>query len=25
LMLADQVLTGEPPESKKDMLTSWYR
>jgi len=25
LMLADQVLTGEPPESKKDMLASWYR
>ena len=25
LMLADQVLTGEPPESKKDMLTNWYR
>jgi ubiquinone/menaquinone biosynthesis C-methylase UbiE len=25
LMLADQILTGEPPESKKDMLTSWYR
>jgi len=23
--LADQVLTGELPESKKDMLTSWYR
>jgi SAM-dependent methyltransferase len=25
LMLADQVLTGEPPQSKEDMLTSWYR
>ena len=25
LMLADQVLTGEQPESKKDMLASWYR
>ena len=25
LMLADQVLTGGPPESKKDILTSWYR
>jgi len=25
LMLADQVLTGEPPQSKKDMLASWYR
>jgi arsenite methyltransferase len=25
LMLADQVLTGEPPESKIDMLASWYR
>ena len=25
LMLTDQVLTGELPESKKDMLTSWYR
>jgi arsenite methyltransferase len=25
LMLADQILTGEPPQSKKDMLTSWYR
>ena len=25
LMVADQVLTGEPPQSKKDMITSWYR
>jgi ubiquinone/menaquinone biosynthesis C-methylase UbiE len=25
LMLADQVLTGEPLESKKDMLASRYR
>jgi arsenite methyltransferase len=25
LMLADQILTGEPPQSKNDMLTSWYR
>jgi SAM-dependent methyltransferase len=25
LMLADQVLTGEPSESKKELLASWYR
>jgi arsenite methyltransferase len=25
LMLADQVLTGESPQSKKDMIASWYR
>jgi len=25
LMLADQVLTGDSPQSKKDMLASWYR
>jgi len=25
LMVADQVLVGEPPKSKRDMLTSWHR
>jgi arsenite methyltransferase len=25
LIVADQVLAGEPPQSKKDMVTSWYR
>jgi arsenite methyltransferase len=25
IMVADQVLTGEPPQSKKDLLTSWHR
>ena len=25
LMVADQVLVGEPPQSKKGMVASWYR
>ena len=25
LIVADQVLTGEPPQSKKGMVASWYR
>jgi arsenite methyltransferase len=25
LMVADQVLAGELPQSKKDIVTSWYR